>query len=216
MPLFFTHHTVYQEYVHYVPAPQKATKAVVINFLKWYCRQCDHIIAPTEMTREMILDLYKLPTPVTTLPTGVDLDPYDDADPTWLRASLGIPQEQPVILSLGRLSKEKSPGMLLQAFSIIRERLPEAVFVFAGGGPIREALEQDAQRMGLGSTPTSPGPWMQTKWPRLTWGQTCSCLPPRLKPKDWSPWKPWQGACPSLPLMLAAPTLWWFTARQGS
>ncbi|HHT72384.1 MAG TPA: glycosyltransferase family 4 protein [Firmicutes bacterium] len=158
VPLFFTHHTVYQEYVHYVPAPQKATKAVVINFLKWYCRQCDHIIAPTEMTREMILDLYKLPTPVTTLPTGVDLDPYDDADPTWLRASLGIPQEQPVILSLGRLSKEKSPGMLLQAFSIIRERLPEAVFVFAGGGPIREALEQDAQRMGLGSHTYFTGP----------------------------------------------------------
>ena len=158
VPLFFTHHTVYHEYVHYVPAPHKATKAVVINFLKWYCRQCQHIIAPTEMTRQMILDLYKLPTPVTTLPTGVDLDPYETADPTWLKSSLGIRPEQPVILSLGRLSKEKSPGMLLQAFRIIHQHMPTAAFVFAGDGPLREALKREAAAMELGAHVHFTGP----------------------------------------------------------
>jgi len=149
VPLFFTHHTVYHEYAHYVPAPQSVTKAVAINYLKRYCSQCNHIIAPTEMTRQMILDLYNLPTPVTTLPTGVDLEPYAKADPSWLRQSLGIPSERPVILSLSRLSKEKSPGMLLQAFRRIHAELPEAVFVFAGDGPLRQSLAHDAETMGL-------------------------------------------------------------------
>lgn len=151
VPLFFTHHTVYHEYIHYVPAPPKATKAVVLNFLKWYCRKCDHIIAPTDMTRDMILDLYRLPTPVTTLPTGVDLDPYDTADPNWLRNRLQIKPDQPVILSLGRLSKEKSPGMLLEAFQIIQRAIPQAVFVFAGDGPMRDTLQRQAAELDLSS-----------------------------------------------------------------
>lgn len=151
VPLFFTHHTIYHEYVHYVPAPKKATQTVVINFLKWYCRQCHHIIAPTDMTRQMILDLYQLPTPVTTLPTGVDLDPYEEADPTWLKNMLGIASHRPVILSLGRLSKEKSPEMLLHAFRIIHRELPEAAFVFAGDGPMREALARLAKELNVDS-----------------------------------------------------------------
>ncbi len=149
VPLFFTHHTVYQEYLHYVPAPRKATEKVVINFLKWYCHRCDHIITPTDATKEMILELYQLTTPVTTLPTGVDLDPYDEVDPEWLRNKLQLSPDQPVLLSLGRLSKEKSPGMLLDAFQIIQETRPEAVFVFAGDGPMMEVLKQKAAEMGL-------------------------------------------------------------------
>lgn len=149
VPLFFTHHTVYQEYLHYVPAPRKTTERVVINFLKWYCHRCDHIITPTDATKEMILELYDLKTPVTTLPTGVDLDPYEDADPMWLRRKLQLAPEQPVLLSLGRLSKEKSPEMLIDAFKIIQETRPDTVFVFAGDGPMMEPLKQKAKDLGL-------------------------------------------------------------------
>ena len=56
VPLFFTHHTVYHEYVHYVPAPHKATKAVVINFLKW-CHSAS-TLSPPQKHAQMILDLY--------------------------------------------------------------------------------------------------------------------------------------------------------------
>ena len=75
LPLVFTHHTMYHEYVHYIPAPRTITRQMVIRFLQHYCRLCDHVIAPTPKVQTMIEELYQLHIPISTIPTGVDLAP---------------------------------------------------------------------------------------------------------------------------------------------
>jgi 1,2-diacylglycerol 3-alpha-glucosyltransferase len=48
------------------------------------------------------------------------------------RASHGIAADAPVALFVGRLSPEKNVGLLLAAFTLLRERLPEARLVLVG------------------------------------------------------------------------------------
>lgn len=149
VPLFFTHHTMYHEYLHYIPAPHKVTKQVVLNVVKRYCSHCTHIIAPTDVTRQTIQDLYQLKTPITALPTGIDLEPYRNVDKEWLRTKLQIPKDHSIILSLGRLSKEKNSHLLLEAFQIIQKSLPTSHFVFVGAGAEREHLQTGSVQLGL-------------------------------------------------------------------
>jgi len=59
----------------------------------------------------------KLP-PVHTIPTPVVLPP-DATTRAELRAELGLAPDAEVILSVGRVTPEKNPGLLLRAFAAV-------------------------------------------------------------------------------------------------
>lgn len=64
-----------------------------------------------------------------------------------LRAKLGIQESETVILSIGRLSKEKAQADLIAAFNLLQSS-PQAIdykLVIVGEGPDREALEAAAR-----------------------------------------------------------------------
>lgn len=86
--------------------------------------------------------------PVRIIPTGLDLQrfavPRDDA----LHSRLGLPPKEAnktVLLSLGRLAKEKNTTELVDSM----QNLPDAVLLIVGDGPERAALEQQAQSLGV-------------------------------------------------------------------
>jgi glycosyltransferase involved in cell wall biosynthesis len=47
IPLIFTFHTLYEEYVHYFPLAPKITKKTTRFFCRNFCNKCDLIIVPT-------------------------------------------------------------------------------------------------------------------------------------------------------------------------
>ena len=57
---------------------------------------------------------------------------------TKIRAELGIPEESYAVLYCGRLSPEKSPGYLIQAYQ--RLELPNKVLLVVGDGELRQSL----------------------------------------------------------------------------
>jgi sugar transferase (PEP-CTERM/EpsH1 system associated) len=72
------------------------------------------------------------------------------ASVTRLRASLGIEADERVVLSVGRLSREKAHDDLLRAFKHLIDACPmRAKLVIAGDGPERGNLENTAQSLGL-------------------------------------------------------------------
>jgi glycosyltransferase involved in cell wall biosynthesis len=68
-----------------------------------------------------------------------------------LRVRLGIPAGVPVILSVGRLSREKGCHDLLEALGRLHRRTPAAEFrlVIVGDGPEAGRLRRQAQSLGL-------------------------------------------------------------------
>jgi alpha-1,6-mannosyltransferase len=78
--------------------------------------------------------------PVEIVPLGLELGEFspDRRDPR-LRASLGLTDEQPLLIYAGRLDGEKKPDMVVEAF----RRLPEglgAKLVLLGEGPLKAEI----------------------------------------------------------------------------
>lgn len=80
------------------------------------------------------------------LPNGVDLERFplpQAADRTAARERLGLGDE-PLVVCVGRLHRQKNQGALLDAWPAVREALPRASLVFVGEGPDRAELERRA------------------------------------------------------------------------
>jgi len=85
------------------------------------------------------------------------------------RHGLGITKEEKVILFLGRLSKKKSPNLLLEAFALLSKQAEgkSMRLVFAGPdeGGMKVRLTQMAEQLGLISQVRFAGPiFGEAKW----------------------------------------------------
>ena len=78
--------------------------------------------------------------------TGIDLAafPYaDDAARAAARERLGL-SDAPLVVCVGRLSRAKGQDVLLAAWPLVRNAVPDATLVLVGDGPDRRGLERRA------------------------------------------------------------------------
>jgi glycosyltransferase involved in cell wall biosynthesis len=147
LPLVFTFHTRYTEYTHYVPLDQAFVKGVFAEWLARYLRRCQHVVTPSESIREILAE-HGVTERVTTIPTGIDLKPFQQADGTTIRARFGW-EKKIVLLSIGRLAKEKNWERLLEAVAIVMSKHDDIRLALIGDGPYRAALEKYAASLGV-------------------------------------------------------------------
>jgi len=76
---------------------------------------------------------------------AVDLDRFRAAEGPRLRAELTGGEERPVVLTAARLDEQKGHPVLIRAAA----EIPEALFVLAGEGPRRAALQELAAELGI-------------------------------------------------------------------
>jgi len=76
---------------------------------------------------------------ITYIPNGVDtklFKPSASDDKKSLRKKFGIPEEDLIILSLGRLTEVKQPQKLIEVFSLIEKEIKDVTLVIAGKGEL--------------------------------------------------------------------------------
>ncbi|MBE3582840.1 MAG: glycosyltransferase [Limnochordaceae bacterium] len=163
LPLVFTHHTMYHEYVHYAPLAQGLARQWVWQHVANYCAQVDTVIAVSEAVERLVYKGYGITTPVELIPSGVDLRLYrsPERDRDWLRRTYGIPANAPVLINVGRLTLEKNPGLLLRSLQQLRvsrdadPRLAGTTFdpwlVLVGDGPQAAEVRRQATELGVAS-----------------------------------------------------------------
>jgi glycosyltransferase involved in cell wall biosynthesis len=86
------------------------------------------------------------------MPNPVDTDqfrPGSPAEVAELRRKAEIPETAPVVVYTGRLAPEKNIPDLLHAFKLVLCRVPEALLVVVGDGPLKADLESLAASLGL-------------------------------------------------------------------
>jgi len=157
LPLVFTYHTLYEEYVHYFPFLRQLARAVTRRYTVNFCNRCDLVLAPTGAIREYLLRS-GVSVPVAVLPTGIELAAFQGGDGAGFRKRLGIDPGEKVLLYVGRLGKEKNIAFLLRAFRDIAARLDAVRLVLVGGGPAREELYGEARRLGIHGKVVFAGP----------------------------------------------------------
>jgi 1,2-diacylglycerol 3-alpha-glucosyltransferase len=149
VPLVFTFHTRYDEYAQsYVPIVAGLASKVAEELVKRYMRQCTHIVAPTPAIRDLILREYPIETPVSVVPSPVDLTRYQDLNAKRIRGEFGL-DEYELLLYMGRVAKEKGLDFLIRAFAKVAAERSQARLLIVGDGPYRRALEDLVQRLGL-------------------------------------------------------------------
>ena len=163
-PLIHTYHTVYEDYTHYFSPSRSMGRKMAALFTRMICASCDAVIAPTPKISRLLAG-YGVHCPVRIIPTGLDLQRFAVPRDDVLRKQLGLPpqgENKTVLLSLGRLAKEKNIAELIKAM----QQLPDAVLLIVGDGPERAALEQQAQVLHVADRVIFAGAVPPTEVPR--------------------------------------------------
>ncbi|MBO8158566.1 glycosyltransferase family 4 protein [Thermosyntropha sp.] len=149
IPLVFTYHTLYDQYVHYVPIAQDLAREITIKYSTNFCNQCDHVIVPSTEVEAKLKEL-KVKAPVSVIPTGVPLHKFQNGDKEYLRKQYpSIPKDNKILLFVGRLTKEKNLGFLINAFNLLKKERPDTTLVLTAQGPLEHELKKLAVSLGL-------------------------------------------------------------------
>jgi glycosyltransferase involved in cell wall biosynthesis len=150
VPLVFTHHTRYQEYSHYAfGLPQGLAKQVIQRWIGDYMTQCQHVVVPSESIKQLLAETYGATEGITAVPTGVDVTKYQQAEAGDVRQRHGWAEEDKLLISLGRLAKEKNWQTLITAVVPVIQKHPNVRLVILGEGEEREKLEKLAKKLGI-------------------------------------------------------------------
>lgn len=89
--------------------------------------------------------------PVYVMPNGVDISVFSPAipDKRVFREKLGIPDDSPVVLFLGRLTRQKDPCCLLPVFRYLEKKDPPVSLIIGGRGELSGPLRQGVVEQGL-------------------------------------------------------------------
>ena len=148
LPLVFTHHTLYEQYTHYVPGDSPAQARFVVELATRYANLTDTVFAPRARVAELIRQR-GVEVPIEVVPTGVDLARFAGGNGGHCRDRLGIPRAAFVVGHVGRLAPEKNLEFLAESVALFLAAHENAHFLLVGRGPDEEALRGVFARRGL-------------------------------------------------------------------
>jgi len=158
IPVVGTNHFMPENLIHYLRLPKKVEKAVSKTgwrYFRMIYGELDMITSPTH-TAVKLLDQIGLNKKAVAVSCGIDLVRFNpNNDGTTIRAKYSLPKV-PTVLYVGRLDKEKNVDVLLQAFSLISQKI-DAHFVIAGKGAEKERLEELVKTLGISPKVTFTG-----------------------------------------------------------
>ena len=167
IPIIHTYHTMYVDYVHYIANGNIITPSMVKDFSKIYCNKVDAIIAPTKKVFES-LNEYGVKKNIHIIPTGIDTNifkktKFNKQEILQLKNKIGIKVNEPSLIYIGRIAKEKSIDIIIKSIPDILKRVPNIKFIIVGDGPERENLENLSKILNLSKNVIFLGsrPWSE-------------------------------------------------------
>ncbi len=146
IPNIHTYHTMYEDYTHYVANGHLITPKAAQRFSRIFCNRAKAVIAPAKKTEEKLLE-YGVSRPVHVIPTGLDFSPFSEekytkAEIIATKAELGLNETDPIVLFVGRVAKEKSIDVIVNAMPKLLAEMPNTKLLIVGGGPSLNDLKE--------------------------------------------------------------------------
>jgi glycosyltransferase involved in cell wall biosynthesis/predicted metal-dependent phosphoesterase TrpH len=119
--------------------------ALAAKLVGWFYAGLDRVLVPSSWVATRVESLGVPAHKVSKIPRGVDLELFRPERHVagWYHR-YGAADGDPVILYVGRLSREKTVEALLEAFASLRERHPRVWLAIVGDGPLAGALRDAA------------------------------------------------------------------------
>ena len=151
-PIVHTYHTLYEQYATYVVPSERFGKYLVKVLSNKRLKRVNTIIVPTRKVEETLLG-YGMGNRLCVVPSGISLEQHkrriSPEERNQKRAALGIAEDCPVLINLGRLGNEKNLEELIKFFSIALTKNKNMEFLIVGDGPAKEHLEKQAAELGI-------------------------------------------------------------------
>ncbi|MFU8794326.1 MAG: glycosyltransferase family 4 protein [Dethiobacteria bacterium] len=148
LPLVFTFHTLYEQYVHYFPFVETTSKKVIKAIARNFSNSCNVVVAPTQLVENYLRSI-GIVTDIVKIPTGIDMGEFKDLDRNWLRNNYGVNPQDKVLLFVGRLGQEKNVVFLIKSFQMVLKSIADCRLVLAGKGPQEGFLRQLCRQLGV-------------------------------------------------------------------
>jgi len=164
IPVIYTYHTLYEDYTHYISSGviiEPIMKKIVSTFSRIYGDNCTELIVPSDKTKDILVE-YGIDKDIHVIPTGLELDKFNPQNKNKELIKSIIEEyslkDEYKVLFLGRVAKEKSIDILIDAFKIVKDRKLNAKLIIVGGGPSLDDLKQQALHLGVEDYVVFTGP----------------------------------------------------------
>jgi glycosyltransferase involved in cell wall biosynthesis len=119
------------------------------SFSRWKYSQVDCYIATCRSVRDRLV-ADGIPRAKTTIVNeGVDVERIAAMQPADLHAEFYLPHGAPVVASIAALTPHKGHASLIDAAALVVREVPDARFVLAGDGELRDALGRQIKERHL-------------------------------------------------------------------
>ncbi len=148
VPLVFTYHTRYEQYLHYLKL--SGAKRFVPAYIRHFAGRCDGLIAPSPGMKRYLEEI-GVTAPVTVLPTGLQEESFhpEEEKAAALREELSAGGKR-LFVCTARLAREKNIDFLLESLALYRHGAKEDfVLALIGEGPQEKHLRRRVGELGL-------------------------------------------------------------------
>lgn len=114
-------------------------------------RLADVMVAVSTRDRERMTSVEGVPPSKTTYMPNAYVPPEGEGIDGDLRAELGLGRDVPLVGTLAVLRPQKAVDVLVDAFALLSERIPDAHLVVGGSGEKAEEWAAHARALGVGN-----------------------------------------------------------------
>lgn len=129
---------------------KRPVNAAVKRYLNSFLKDAEYATMPTELAIEELIPEKHFKVPVEALSNGVNLSAFNPKKPSdEIYEKYHLEKDRPRILYIGRVDHEKSIDIILKAFKIVLEKVPETELVIIGDGAEKAHLEKLAENLKI-------------------------------------------------------------------
>lgn len=155
IPLVYTLHTMYDEYLYYIAPPRLVPmlKKISHRYLKYLAKHASALTGPSQKVQEFF-DSCGAKKSISVVPNPVELDVFnplnlDKEKIATIRQKYNIADDEILISFCGRLGKEKSVDNLLNYWKNQVKKEDKLRLMILGEGPCLEELKQQAKQLNI-------------------------------------------------------------------
>jgi glycosyltransferase involved in cell wall biosynthesis len=148
VPLVFSYHIMFEHYTHYLPIHNEGIKRFLITLAAGYADMSQQVIAPSQSVKDILIKR-RIKSPITVVPTGIDVKAFAKGSSKSIRQKNKIPADALVIGHVSRLAPEKNLDFMTAALVELLKKDRRVHVLMVGRGPSVPMIRNTFKQAGL-------------------------------------------------------------------
>lgn len=153
IPYINTSHTLWEEFTKGLIPIESIRKFFSKNLVKSSYANSSAIVVPSEKMISFLKKIH-ITLPIHIIPTGVDISNFNrdfsSFEKNKLKSQININENSKVLISIGRISKEKNLDELIDFLPDLILKNKDIVLIIGGDGPHLKHLKNKVEKLNVG------------------------------------------------------------------